>query len=167
MKTSRHAGFTLMETLVSVFIFVAILGAAVPVYQRAQEFFVRGRIRMELQSQSRTALDTILSNLRQARANSVQIDNFAGAPPYSHIRFRFATTNRQCDIFLQNRQINLVLYGDFTKPLVLAHDVRFLTFTGTTSDPAVLSVSLELVRHFGSKGREAAGATNFAVRLVA
>jgi prepilin-type N-terminal cleavage/methylation domain-containing protein len=161
IKTIR--GFTLLEVLIGVFIMTVVLVAAVPVVQKVQEFLLRGRTRIELMSQSRTSMDTILSMLRQGRGNTVQIDSPQGAPPYSRIRFRLAGSNRLCQIEWQNSQV--VLSIDNVRSKTLAENVRFLSFTGTTADPGTLNVSLELFRRINNTYDETVLVDNHTVRM--
>ncbi|MGI9953177.1 prepilin-type N-terminal cleavage/methylation domain-containing protein [Moorellaceae bacterium AZ2] len=64
---SKRAGFTLVEVVVAVTIFVLALSAALALYVRGTQMFRGEEIRVEVQENARVALDRMVRELRTAR----------------------------------------------------------------------------------------------------
>jgi len=110
-------------------------------------FFQLNMGRLTLQEEARTALSVIQKNLRQAKLDSLTIDQAPGQPYFSRIVFDKApkkTGGPAVPItYFQKGAVLMETAGGATRPL--SKHLKALTFTlPNTDDMAVVAVSLTL-----------------------
>jgi prepilin-type N-terminal cleavage/methylation domain-containing protein len=137
----NERGWTLVELMIVTAIVGTVAMLAPQAMTQATKFFVLSRARLELQREARATMYVITRELRQAKSNSLVIDQAVGQPYYSRIQF---TT-----IQLRNQTItqanNIIQLTSGNTVSILSKHVAFLSFTFPRSDDmTIVSVALTL-----------------------
>ncbi len=152
LKHNRQ-GVTLFEMLITAVLVGPILVGVALMMKGNFTFFKRTGVRQDVLSQSRTAIDTILRMLRQARPNTLVISTPAAAEmiPNSRVDFILQTVlpsgATAYALYLENGTVfsrEFVPPGGPQPPRALASHVTGLLFTGSSLDPSIVSVSLQM-----------------------
>ena len=99
------------------------------------------RAKLELQREARASIYVITRQLRQAQSDTLIIDQAAGQPYYSRIRFT-TIQNKNVTVAQSNNEIKITIGTDISS---LSYNLAFLTFTFPRSDDmTILSVALTL-----------------------
>jgi prepilin-type N-terminal cleavage/methylation domain-containing protein len=141
MVTSRNAGYTLTEMMMTVAIIGILASIAPPMLIQTQRFFRLSQTRIALQQEARPVMENINRALRQASAQTIVIDQVSGQPYYSRIQFYEvgATT-----ITYYQSGTNLIELRGKNKS-TLATDVVYLSFNFPRSDNmGLVSVAVTL-----------------------
>jgi prepilin-type N-terminal cleavage/methylation domain-containing protein len=155
LRSSR--GFTLVEVLVTVSIMVILATAAVRFLPDQIQFFRHMRVRQQIAQDSRVCMDTIAQRLRNGRARSLILSSPSG--PNSRIDFaleRPLTSGATAyAVFLSSGSVfdqEFVPPGGAAGLHVLANNVTALSFTGDSTDPGIVGVSLRIDAPFDDSG---------------
>lgn len=120
-----HSGFTLLETVLALFLLLLILQGVMAVFWHT--FLISGRLQQsaELQYAARRARQHLGSDL--AACNQVQVRDAAGQNAVSGPHLYLTMSDEMIHYYMNNGQ----LYRDSTKgsPLPLAENVAGLTFS--------------------------------------
>ena len=165
IRLNRH-GITLTEILISSFIALIVIGALIRLATHTLPFYKRTMVRQEIMSEARTSIGIISQFLRQGKAGTliIQTPNVMPIVPNSQVDFDFqipmpsgATKGRigldNGRLYTQERALN----GDPTKhqdARYVASGVTGLMFTGDYRDPALVSVSINIVKALDANTRE-------------
>lgn len=136
-------GYTLTEVMMSVAI-IAIMGTiGPPIFIQMQRFYVQTTARNAVQRDARHSLDIINRFVRQAKSQTIVIDQLAGQPPYS--RITFTNIQGQTISYWQNGR---TLYAKInTAQSVLSSDLRYIAFIfPRTDDTSIVNVSMTMER---------------------
>lgn len=144
-RLMSRRGMTLPEVMMTVAI-VAILGSvSAPLLKNMNNFWLQTKARNDIQRDVRVSLDLINRFLRQARQNTVQIDQVSGQPPYS--RITFTTLDSENITFWQSgKDLSMsVSSGAATSSRVISSNVGYIAFTyPRTDDISIISVALTM-----------------------
>ena len=152
--SSPESGFTLMEIIIVGAMGAIVFLAFVLFFSRHLPFYHRVQVRQQLMSSSRIAMETILDRLRNGKARTIIISTPTTTPivPNSRVDFVLQTPlpsgATAYAIYLDNTT-NIAYTEEFIpgsppKPRALASNVTSLMFTGVSSDPGIVSVTLRL-----------------------
>ena len=124
---------------------VAIIGTLVfigpQILTQTLKVFVLQKAKLALQREARAATYVITRELRQAESNTIIIDQAAGQPYYSRIRF---TLDQGINVTIAQNGSNLVLTRGNTVT-TLTTELAYLSFSFPESDDmTIVSVSLTL-----------------------
>ena len=151
MKTiHNNSGATLVETLVSVVIFLMIMTGFYSVATVGDNSFQVNRVQIELQQELRKSMESMISDLRQAGPSSV-VDVPANGTWYTSITFRkpvgivAGAINWDSNTvqYLRGGTGNLQLqrvYNGTTK--VISQNITSMQIRRLSSDPDTLEVAL-------------------------
>ena len=134
-------GFTLGEIMIAMAILGIIILGISEMLQQSSRFFILNRARLELQNEARSIMTLMNRNIRQAKANSVKIDQVSGQAYYS--RITFDTVDNIAFKFYQDAKELWMESG--TNKKQLSENTRYMAFAMPRSDDmTILSVSLTL-----------------------
>jgi type IV pilus assembly protein PilW len=77
----NHKGFTLMEVLIALSVFVIVLFAVYVAYESSRTTFTRGQNKVEIQQTARVAMDMLTNEVRMAGYDPSDVMNPPPAPP--------------------------------------------------------------------------------------
>ncbi len=149
LKSSR--AYTLVEVLVSFFIFAMISGSAVTVFMSSTDLWKINNVKLELQQELRKSMDWMNIDLLQAGA-STMTNVPANGTWYTTITFNTATGVTEGSTTWSSNTIQFVLGGSSSNQLqrvsgaatkVIAQDVKSLQFRRQSSTPNILEVSMQ------------------------
>lgn len=133
---------TMLELIVSVLLMTIVVLVAVRLFSNFAHYFRRTTVRNELLMDSRRCLNTMKRFLRQGKANTVQIRTPAGSPPNSQIDFQLFSSSTSYEFRWVDNTVQMKV--GTLDPLTLGMHVTGLMFTGDSSDPASLLVTLRM-----------------------
>jgi type II secretory pathway pseudopilin PulG len=151
-------GVTIIETMVVLAIMVTIGLALTLFFSHSAPIFQKMRVRQQVMMESRACMDAILERLRNGKARSLIISTppISTAVPYpipnSRVDFVFQTPLTDgATAYLIYFQNNTVYAQEFIPnhtmaPKLLASNVSGLMFTGDSSDPGIVGVTLRIDR---------------------
>ncbi len=146
-----RGGFTLVETLISVFIFLFMITALYGIGTVSQRYWDANKAKNELQQELRKAMDGMIYDLRQAGQASIS-DVPADGAWYSTINFKVPDGVSGGSLTWNNDAIQFVLAGPSSERLhriqggdtkILALNVQSLGFRRQAAAPNLLEVSLQ------------------------
>jgi prepilin-type N-terminal cleavage/methylation domain-containing protein len=137
----RNAGFSLMETIMTVAILGIVVMVAPTIINQTVKFFILGKVRLELQREARAAMYVMTREIRQAQSSTIVIDQINGQPYYSRLRF----TKIQGAAVTMAQQGSSLLLTEGVVVSTMSKNLAFLSFAFPRSDDmTILSVSLTL-----------------------
>ena len=81
VKLRRSAGFTVLETVISVAILGALMGLGARMMTQVNRFFILAQARNDMQKEASSAINMITRELRQAYYNDIRIDSCTSTAP--------------------------------------------------------------------------------------
>lgn len=185
---NRRTGFTLVELMIVVGIGALILLAVVPLAGQVIAYLQRAKVKQQLNTETRVAMDTMVQTVRKGLAASVArcsctvpeqtcqsaACGTSSAPssniPFSHLDF-VAQDNATHSFYWTGNTLAMDVYlNGATTPSIhqtLASNVAGLTFGGNVQDPAVIGISLLLSASGGGSAQAQAVVSNRVVHMVA
>lgn len=147
-------GYSLVEIMIVVAIIGLIASIAPVFFSKVYEFLTVSETQMTIQRDSRTALDIINRNLRQATISSIIVDRKSSdQPPYS--RISFSKVNDVVEISYYQEGSKLMMKTD-SRIKTLTENLGYLSFSfPRTDDLSIISVSMT-VQKITSRGRKKA-----------
>jgi prepilin-type N-terminal cleavage/methylation domain-containing protein len=138
---TRRAGYTLLETMLTVAIVGMLFAIGAKVMLQANNYFVFSKTKGDLQGQARSAMYIMTRELRQAVSSSIVLDQYPGQPFYSRITFnKLDGTTTQ---FAQHGTSLWLIKGIHVDTMTT--HVEYMAFTFPRSDDmTILSVSMTL-----------------------
>ena len=137
----NERGWTLIELMIVAAIVGSVTMLAPQAMTQATKFFVLSRARLELQREARAMMYVITRELRQAKSNTLIIDQAGGQPYYSRIQF----TSIQGKTVTIAQTNNLIQLTSNNTVSTLSKNLAFLSFTFPRSDDmTIVSVALTL-----------------------
>jgi hypothetical protein len=148
----NRQGQTLTEIMLVVLIGTIVVGCLFYLFARHAPFMVRMRMRQQVMQDSRTCMDFILQRLRSGKATTLRISTptVGTMVPNSRVDFVLNTPlpsgATAYAIYLNRNQVYTLEYppGQPLGAKAIASNVTGLNFTGSTIDPAVVSVTLRI-----------------------
>ncbi len=153
MKGMRHrGGMSLVEILVTMAIITVIVAGGATLFTKNIIFFKRIQIRQQVMSQSRSCMERIEQMLRNGKASTLVIETPTAPPaaPNSKVLFALqkplASGTNEIEIYLEGSTVYVQELRPGADPArqALASNVTGLTFSGDSTDPAIVSVSLHI-----------------------
>ena len=148
MKLQKfNLGFTLVETLVSVAIFSALIAAVYTTFLLGNRSWVTSSDKVALQHEVRWALYGMTKELRQAKDIFITNDMTSTKltfrkPDVGQVSFSFNSIGADA---------NKIIREEETKKRVLAKDITALTFTYLTTDAIVVDITATKKPVFGQE----------------
>jgi prepilin-type N-terminal cleavage/methylation domain-containing protein len=142
----RRAGYTLTEMMLVVAIIGILASIGPPLMVGMQNFFLMTSARFEIQRDARGSLDVINRFLRQAYANTVEIDTPASQGVYSRVTFKMAD-GRTVSFYQDGNKLmqRMTSAGGSSQITPLTKNLIYIAFTyPRTDDPTILSVSITM-----------------------
>lgn len=137
----KRKAFTLVEMMVTVAIIGILFTVGPPIFLNLQRFFLQNSARGEIQAEIRVMMDNMDRTIRQASANSINVSQDSGQPPYSKIKF--TTVDGRTVIYKQSGRRLLEIVNGNTK--TLSKNIYYLAFTYPKTDTnTVISISITL-----------------------
>jgi len=137
----KKKGYTLVEAMITVAIIGVIGGIGYQVFNRFYQFYRLNSARTEIQREIRVILDNMNRKMRQAVANTANIYQDSGQPPYSRITFNTIDGST-----ITYKQVGRTLYevvGE--RQTTLSKNLQYIAFTYPETDiNTVMSISLTL-----------------------
>ncbi len=137
-------GYTLIELMMAVAIIGIMFSVAPAMLLQGTRFFRQNSARIEIQREARDSMDLISRSLRQAKADTVVVDQLSGEPPYSRITFSRPDSGDGTDtVSFYRKGKSLFMTRGGTKEI--SRDIRYLGFTyPSTGDKSIISISLTM-----------------------
>ena len=147
MKRERRRGYSLLEVMMVVTILGIVSSVGARLLLQANRYFIFTQAKADLQRQARAAMYVITSQLRQAQASTIVIDQAAGQPYYS--RVTFTPLGAATSISIEQNGTKLMqLAGTCLAAScqhILATHLLYLAITFSESDNmSIVSVSMTL-----------------------
>jgi prepilin-type N-terminal cleavage/methylation domain-containing protein len=141
MVIRNRKGWTLVEIAITSAVIGIVALLAPQIISFSTKVFVLGKTKLELQREARAAMYIITRELRQAQSSTIVIDEIAGQPYYSRIRFT-KINNANVTIAQNGSNLTLTLGIDVT---TLSKNLAYMAFTFPRSDDlTIVSVSVTL-----------------------
>lgn len=172
MNVLNKNGTSLMEALVTVLIFVMIIGGVYASASVGESSWQTNSTKMELQQDLRKAMSWMKYELRQAGPSSI-VDVPSDGVSQSDITFKIPSTVSGGSIVWETDTIRFLLGGAQNNQLqkikggttsILANDISTLSFTRYPAAPNVLEVSM-LAQKETIKGIMISSNLNFKLQL--
>ena len=154
-------GVTLTEVMLACAISGLIFVAAVRYFSKVIPMMNRARVRQQVQVQSRQLMDTIAERLRNGKALTVAISTPPETPGVPNSRIDFVLQTPLASgatgyaIYLSCGTVYAQEFGRppaARDPRALAKNVSSLMFTGSSNDPGLISISLQMDVSYDSTG---------------
>lgn len=145
LKRLRAAGgYTLTEAMLTVGIMGILAAAAAPIIRQMNNFWLQTTARSEIERDVRVSLEMINRFLRQAKRNSVAIDQVSGQPPWSRITFT-SEKGQTVRFYQENNKLFMSLSSGTVTTTQLSSRVGYIAFTyPRTDDVSILSVAVTM-----------------------
>lgn len=167
MKLSR--GFTLIESLVAVGIFVLLFGAVMLIFISSSDSWQVSHVQLQLQQELRRAMSRIKNDLSQGGVSTIT-DVLANGSWYSAITFKQTNGVSGGNISWPSDTTRYALVGTVlqrtigTTTLTIGEDINSLQIRRQASTPRLIEVSLQAQKNT-LKGRVVADTVNFFVQM--
>jgi prepilin-type N-terminal cleavage/methylation domain-containing protein len=143
MVTNRR-GFSLIELLIVVTILGVIVLVGPQLFTQTTKFFILGKTKLALQEEARASMYLMTREIRQAQSSTIIIDQAAGQPYYSRIRFTKQTSGVGTNVTIAQNGTNITL-TEGNNVSILTKELTYLAFSFPESDDmTILSVSMTL-----------------------
>jgi prepilin-type N-terminal cleavage/methylation domain-containing protein len=146
---SIKRGYTLMEMMLVVAIMGVLILAAPRTFIKTYQFVQLLTARVEIQKNARGALANINRDLRQALGDTIEVDELAGQPPHSRIKFKkYNSSGGQAWVFYYQQGTQLYQAagdadGNILAGKLIANNLRYIAFTyPRTDDDGIISISI-------------------------
>lgn len=145
MVAAKRGGYTLMELMLTVAILGVVFTIAAPLMLQSTNFWRLTSARYAIQRDVRTSIDMINRFTRQAQAGTVVIDNAAGQPPASRLRFNYVNSSGN-DVVMYFYQSGKKLYMNNNGSVkMLSENLAYIAFTYPRSDDtSIISVAMTM-----------------------
>ena len=168
----RKSGFTLVESIVTVFIFAMILSGVYATLAVGDDSWQTNKTKIELQQEARKAMEYMINDLRQA--GDASITNVpANNTWYSTITFKIPSGVSSGSITWNNNSIVLAKGGTGNSqlirtyagnPKILAQNLQSIQFRRQSTSPDILEVSIQ-EQGVTAKNRTLTYTLNFSLQL--
>lgn len=139
-----RAGFTATEAIMTVAVVAILAAVAAPIMLRVTNFWRLTTARNDIERDVRVSLETINRWLRQARRNTLIIDQATGQPPFS--RVSFTPEKGGLVTFYQNgSKLYMTLSSNTVVTTMLSNHLGYISFSyPKTTDVSILSVAITM-----------------------
>jgi type II secretory pathway pseudopilin PulG len=159
----KHKGVTLIELMITVTLIFITASAFSVLLLNLTRFYRLNLARSEIQRDARLCLSTINKSLRQAKADSIIVDQIQGEPPWSRIQFVNANDDTISYYQYQNK-LYQVVNGSTS---ILAENLNNIRFCyPATDDPKIISISICFEKKTYETGKKAIQLSIEKVRIM-
>lgn len=151
MLKKKTLGFTLIEIMITVFIFLLLVGALFTILITGKTSWQVGNVRIELQQELRKGMDWITEELRQSGSSAIS-NVPANGTAYPTISFRIPAGVTNGNIVWESDEIQYLLGGLNNRQLlrqvgseqrVLANNIISLEFSRQSLTSNIVEIALE------------------------
>ncbi|MBU3912429.1 MAG: prepilin-type N-terminal cleavage/methylation domain-containing protein [Candidatus Omnitrophica bacterium] len=151
MSEKKDFGFTLVEMMVTVFIFLLLIGALFTVLATGSTSWQIGDVRIELQQELRKGMDWIGGELRQGGTFTIE-DVPADGSWYDKITFRKPQDVIDGNVVWENEEIQYLLGGSNDRQLlrkvddeerILANNIISFQVRRQPTSPEIVEITLQ------------------------